>query len=94
MKTKTIEGLEIRILSLDAFLEVFERAEREQAKKINLQCKTTREKGSLIVYVRDDVYGPAAETFYSQLYEDLRAEGLKKQTINLVWTEILPDVLG
>jgi hypothetical protein len=94
MKIIKLKGLEVRVLDLNAFVEVFEsNREKEQAVKNNLPCVTTWEKGNLIIYARDDVFGPAAELYYDVFYGDLRAEGLKRNTIEDIWEKLLPDVL-
>lgn len=97
MKIIKIKDLcELRILGINAFVEAFggSRKEKEQIIRNNLPCMTSRENGNLVVYTRDDVFGPAAEFYYDQLYEDLRAEGLHRDAIESLWKQISPELLG
>lgn len=96
MKKVTVGSCEIRILGQDDFLKTFECSDREKEliKAVNLPCATTREKGNLVLYARNDVTGPVLETYYTQMYEDLRAEGLKREAIDLIWKQIRSDVVG
>ena len=87
---------ELRILGLNAFVEAFDGSnkEKEQIIRNNLPCMTTRENGNLVVYTRNDVFGPAAEFYYDRLYEDLRAEGFNRDAIENLWKQISPEILG
>ena len=95
MKIIKLKNLEVRVLSLNAFVEVFKsNREKEQVVEINLPCKIVWEKGNLTIYVRDDVYGPAAELYYDVFYGDLRANGLKRDAIEEAWKILTPELLG
>ena len=95
MKIIKLKNLEVRVLGLNAFVEVFKSSrEKEQVVKNNLPCKISWEKGNLIIYMRDDVYGPAAELYYNIFYEDLRANGLKRGAIEEIWKMLAPEILG
>ena len=95
MKIIKLKNLEVRVLSLNAFVEVFKsNREKEQVVEINLPCKIAWEKGNLIIYVRNDVYGPAAELYYDAFYGDLRANGLKRDAIEEAWKILIPELLG
>ncbi len=95
MNKLKLKGLQVEILGLNEFIESLQVSEREkqQVRDHNTPCAVIMREGKHTLLCRNDVFGPAAESYYETLYEILYSHGLNRETIEDFWKELFPEVM-